>query len=252
MTITLADLVEVARQKTAADRARVPATELVAQLRDSGALQRPAGRLATALRADGIQVIAEVKGASPLAGQLRTDYAPGAIAAEYVAGGAAAISVLTEPTYFGGSLEALREVADRVVIPVLRKDFIVESYLIADVLEPSLLNDLVAEAHELRLDALVEVHCPASVAAAVASGSGLIGVNNRDLDTMKVDWHHALGVVGELPTSVVRVAESGITTGEQLTRLESAGYDAALIGSSLMSAESPGAALTALLREART
>lgn len=264
MTVTLEKLVRIARQKTAADRARVPAAELAARVRDSDARSRPAGRLVAALKANAIQVIAEIKGASPLAGQLRSDYAPDKIAAEYAAGGAAAISVLTEETYFGGSLDALRRVADRVVLPVLRKDFIVESYpiqqaalagasavlLIAEVLEPSHLRELVAEAHELRLDALVEVHRRDSIAAAIASGCGLIGVNNRDLDTMRVDWHHALAMIDELPPSTVRVAESGISTGEQLARLQSAGYDAALIGSSLMTADSPGAALTALVREA--
>lgn len=263
MTITLDQLVEVARAKAAADRATLPAAELRARLGDAGALGRRPGRLASALRRDGMMVIAEVKGASPVAGELRGSYDPATIARQYEAAGAAAVSVLTEETYFGGSLRALEQVVAAVQIPVLRKDFIVEAYqieqaalagasavlLIAEALTATSLAELVAVAHECRLDAMVEVHRRASVASAVAAGSGIIGVNNRNLESMTVDWRYALELIADLPSDVVRVAESGISTSDQLAELAGAGYDAALVGSSLMAADEPGHALRLLLGE---
>lgn len=266
MTITLERLVEVARAKAATDREALPSEDLVARLHRSGALDRSPGRLVSALRGDGIAVVAEVKGASPVCGQLRVDYDAATIARQYEAAGAAAISVLTEETYFGGSLAALEQVAAAVRIPVLRKDFIVEPYqvqqaalagasavlLIAEVLTPTELTHLVAVAHEIRLDAMVEVHRQESVAAAVAAGSGIIGVNNRNLETMTVDWRYALGFAAALPADAVRVAESGISERAQLVELAGAGYDAALIGSSLMTAADPGSALRDLLGEGVT
>ncbi len=266
MTISLEKLVEVAREKTAADRLELSASDLAARVADCGALERRGGRLVAALQPKGIHVIAEVKGASPVAGRLRADYDPVAIASEYQAAGAAAISVLTEETYFGGSLAALESIAAAVDIPVLRKDFIVESYqlqqaalagaaavlLIAEVLTPAQLQELTAEAHALRLDALVEIHRSTSIPRAHAAGSGILGVNNRDLDTMEVDWHHAIDVASDLPEATVLVAESGLSSGAQLRQLHGAGYDAALVGSSLMSAPEPGAALQTLLAEARS
>jgi len=130
VTITLDRLVEVARVKTAADRETLPSEDLLARIRETGALDRRPGRLVSALRRDDIAVIAEVKGASPVTGQLRAGYDAAAIARQYEAAGAAAVSVLTEATYFGGSLESLEQVAAAVQIPVMRKDFIVEPYQI--------------------------------------------------------------------------------------------------------------------------
>jgi indole-3-glycerol phosphate synthase len=259
--ITLDHLVEVAREKMDADRRQLSAPELRALLDDSGALQRPAGRLAQSLGGPGTRVIAEVKGASPVSGTIRAGYDPAAIAREYEAGGAAAISVLTEEMYFGGSLAALAAVAEGVTIPVLRKDFIVDPYqieqaalagasavlLIAEVLTAEQLADLVGVAHACRLDALVEIHTPALLPAAEAAGSGLIGVNNRNLATMTVDWRYAIEVAPLLPPGVIKVAESGIATAPQLAALIAAGYDAALVGSSLMAAGAPRLALRALL-----
>ncbi len=263
MTITLERLVEVARAKVAVDRETLPAEDLLVRIRQSGALDRRPGRLVSALRRDGMAVIAEIKGASPVTGQLRAGYDNATIARQYEAAGAAAISVLTEETYFGGSLDALEQDVEAVQIPVLRKDFIVEPYqiqqaalagasavlLIADVLPATDLRELVAVAHEYRLDAMVEVHRRDSIAAASAAGSGLIGVNNRNLDTMTVDWRYALEVASALPADAVRVAESGISAPGQLTELVAAGYDAALVGSSLMAAADPGQALRVLLQE---
>ena len=264
MTITLNKLVDVARAKAAADREVLSSTELLTRLRDLGMLDRPGGRLATALGNEGIAVIAEVKGASPVTGELRTGYDPAAVARQYEAAGGAAVSVLTEETYFGGSLEALDSVATAIDLPVLRKDFIVEAYqihqaalagaaavlLIAEVLTANELADLVGVASECGLDAMVEVHRLESIAPAAASGSGIIGVNNRNLETMVVDWRYSLEVAEALPEDVLRVAESGIAQPSQLSALAAAGYDAALVGSSLMTSADPGSALRSLLGEA--
>ena len=261
MTITLELLVDTARHKMEADRRAVSPDELAARMRSSGALEREPGRFATALRGGGTRIIAEVKGASPVDGPIREGYEPAMIACEYEGAGAAAISVLTEETYFGGSLDALHEVAAAVSLPVLRKDFIVDSYqiyqaavagaaavlLIAEAMPPAQLADLVGVARECMLDALVEVHSAASIPAAVATGSGMIGVNNRNLTTMKVNWKHALEVAPMLPPDWLKVAESGISSPGQVAAVGVAGYDAALVGSSLMSAPVPADALRALL-----
>jgi len=259
--ITLDLLVDTARQKTAADRAVTPPAELQARLRSSSALDLPAGRLRRALSGDGMSVIAEVKGASPLSGPLRTPFDPVDLACCYVGAGAAAVSVLTEETFFAGSLAHLASVAAAVELPVLRKDFIVEGYqieqaalagaaavlLIAEALEPSQLEDLVGLAHQLRLDALVELHDSDSVAAVVAAGSNLIGVNNRDLRSMRVDWRHSLRVAEQLPADSVWVSESGIRSAGELRELEAAGYHAVLVGTSLVRATDPATALQRLL-----
>lgn len=261
MTITLERLVEVARAKATADRQVLSAPELAARLRDVGAFERSPGRLAAALRGEGISVLAEVKGASPVAGQLRDGYDAAVIARQYEAAGASAVSVLTEETYFKGSLQALEEVAAAVAAPVLRKDFIVEAYqihqaalagaaavlLIAEVLAPAELADLVGVAHECGLDAMVEVHRLDSIPAAEQAGGGIIGVNNRNLETMAVDWRYSLEVSAALPTDVVRVTESGISRHSQMEELAAAGYDAALVGSSLMTSDDPSRALRDLL-----
>lgn len=268
MSITLQQLIETARATTARDRGLVPEAELERRLElvrarrpDGRVPAANAGRLRAALRGQSMQVIAEVKGASPVTGTLRADLQPRALAASYAEAGAAAVSVLTEERFFGGSMQHLREVAEQVAVPVLRKDFIVEPYqvrqaalagaaavlLIAEALTADELAELVAVAHGLGLDALVEIHAAVSIPAAVDAGSGLIGVNNRDLQTMQVDWRHALEVSDQLPADVVRVAESGIERREQMVALREAGYDAALVGTSLVKAADPAAALRRLL-----
>ena len=259
MTITLEQLVRTARATAARDRRRLPERELVARLREAPARRR--GRFRDALRGPGLSVIAEVKGASPLEGRLRADLEPVTLARAYAAAGAAAVSVLTEERYFGGALAHLQRVAAAVPLPALRKDFVVEPYqvyqaalagaaavlLIADALEAEALRELVALAHACGLDALVEVHDAGAAARAAASGSDLIGVNNRDLRTMRVRWRHCLEVADALPDGVVTVAESGLSEAAQLRAVAAAGYDAVLIGSALVSAPDPGARLRALL-----
>ncbi len=263
MTITLRQLVEGARATLERDRARCPDPELQARLRDREGEAGAAQRLRRALGGPRLDVIAEIKGASPLAGTLQASLEPAALARAYCEAGAAAVSVLTEERHFAGHLDHLRAAAAAVTQPVLRKDFIIDPYqirqaalagaaavlLIAEALSAEQLQDLVGVAHELHLDALVEVHATTSLAAAVASGSGLVGVNNRNLETMEVDWHHCLNIAADLPDDVIRVAESGLGRARQLRQVHAAGYDAVLIGTALVSASEPGTALRRLRSE---
>lgn len=261
MTVTLAQLVEGARVTAERDRHQMPDAELRSRLRDSDIASLPGGRIRAALATPGLQVIAEVKGASPVDGILRDRLDPASLARTYAQAGAAAISVLTEESFFAGRLSHLQTVAGSVSVPVLRKDFITDAYqvrqaalagaagvlLIAETLESKQLVDLVGVCHELRLDALVEIHGLASLPAAGACGSGLLGVNNRNLDTMEVDWRHCLQVASELPAEAIRVAESGIADADQLAEVVAAGYDAVLIGTSLVTSADPGDKLRSLL-----
>ncbi len=210
--------------------------------------------------ARGPRIIAEVKRRSPSKGAIREGADPVAIARAYEAGGAAAISVLTDARSFGGSLGDLEAVRAAVGLPVLRKDFIIDEYqllesalagadavlLIARALPGDTLPRLLGEAAALDLEALVEVHDEAEMAAAAAAGAAVIGINNRDLGTFAVDP----GVTGRLarlaPPGVVIVSESGIATAADLRSLAAAGAKAFLVGESLMRAEDPAAALRAL------
>ena len=216
-------------------------------------------------RRDRVNVIAECKRRSPSRGVLRADYDPVAIARGYSDGGAAAISVLTEPTFFDGSLEHLVAVRKETAQPILRKDFIVSRYqilesraagadailLIAAALTPPVLKELHTTATDAGLDVLVEVHALGEIEAAVAAGAEIIGVNNRNLRTLAVDTEVSDRARALIPERVVAVAESGLKTGDDLRRLQGAGYDAFLIGERFMTARDPGGALADLLRDAR-
>ena len=206
------------------------------------------------------RIIAECKRRSPSRGILRADYEPAAHARAYEAGGAAAISVLTEPTFFDGSLDHLAAVRAAVTIPVLRKDFVVTDYqvheaasrgadavlLIVSALSPSDLARLLGVARSLSLSALVEVHDAAEIRVAVDAGADVIGVNSRNLRTLAVDMDILDQAARHLPPSVVAVAESGIRSGDDLRRLAAAGYHAFLVGERLIAEADPGAALEAL------
>ncbi len=212
---------------------------------------------------DGIRVIAECKRRSPSRGVLRSNFDPAAIALGYQAAGAAAISVLTEPAFFDGELDHLRSVRAAVMLPVLRKDFVVTEYqvlearaigadavlLIVAALDDPDLRRLLGAARTLGLAALVEVHDETELARAVDSGADVIGVNNRNLRTLEVDLDASVSLVAKIPQRVVAVAESGIRTSDDLTMLRGAGYDACLVGESLLTTEDPGAALAVLIRE---
>lgn len=260
MKIRLAELVAAARDTTKRRRARRAEAGLRA---DAEAIGKGdgAGRLHAALAEAGVAIIAEVKGASPLRGPLRQPFEPVAIAREYEESGAAAVSVLTEEHFFAGSIDHLEAVSAAIALPTLRKDFVTEPYqifaaavagaggvlLIAEVLEGGALAELVEAAGSVGLDALVEFHRPSLLAAAVGAGSGIVGVNNRDLDTMEVDFEHALALAPELPAGLIAVAESAVSGPDDVVRVGRAGYRAVLVGTALMTAESPGAKLRELV-----
>lgn len=228
------------------------------------AFHAPTLSLARALRRpDGPAFIAECKRASPSEGLLRREYDPAAIAQQYRVAAAAAVSVLTEPTHFKGSLEHLAAARQAVDLPLVRKDFVVDPYqltearaygadavlLIAAALDPNLLHDLLDAAEALGLGVLVEVHDPAELDALDLDRVSVLGVNSRDLATFDVDLGRAETVFSVLPERIVRVAESGIRTADDTARLRAAGADAFLVGSAFMRAPDPGRALAALRRE---
>ena len=212
-------------------------------------------------RTDRVNVIAECKRRSPSRGVLRAVYDPIAIAQAYSSGGAAAISVLTEPTFFDGALEHLIAVRAAVATPLLRKDFIVSEYqllearaagadavlLIVAALMRSELHRLSAAARALGLDTLVEVHTAGELTIAIDAGADVIGVNNRNLKTLVVDVHASEELMARMPSHVVAVSESGLTSAEDIKHLRSLGYGAFLIGEHFMTAPEPGRALADLL-----
>lgn len=214
-----------------------------------------------ALRADGISVIAEVKRSSPSKGALAEISDPAALAVEYAAGGATAISVLTEKRRFNGSLDDLRAVRGRVEVPVLRKDFIVSSYqlwearaagadmalLIVAALEQEALVSLIERAESIGLTPLVEVHDADEARRAVDAGAKLVGVNNRDLKTLEIDMATFGRVAPVIPDAVVRVAESGVSGPHDVIEFARAGADAVLVGETLVTGGDPRASVADLV-----
>jgi indole-3-glycerol phosphate synthase len=215
---------------------------------------------------NGPAIIAELKKASPSKGLIRAAFHPPELACELEQAGAAALSVLTDEEFFQGSLDYLRQASGATSLPCLRKDFMVDEFqilearahcadailLIVAALEQ---KDLVAFARRAQahgLDVVCEVHDEAELQRALDAGCDLIGVNSRDLKTFQVDLATAFRLADRVPPHCLLVAESGIHSGADLTRLRAAGYDAFLIGESLMRAERPGEALKILLEEART
>ena len=212
------------------------------------------------------RVIAECKRRSPSRGVLRQAYDPVAIAKSYERAGAAAVSVLTEPTFFDGALEHLEGVCHAVSIPVLRKDFIVSAYqlhearaagadavlLIVAALEPQALAVLHAQAAAMGLDVLVEVHNVEELSAAVDAGARIVGVNNRNLRTLEVDLRVSETLIARMHRGVVAVSESGLKTAADLVHLRQLGYDAFLIGERFMVDLDPGAQLETLLDHCST
>jgi indole-3-glycerol phosphate synthase len=255
----LATIVAGTRHSVAAREAKEPLTVLAER---AGAMPSTAGRFSGALsRPDQVNVIAECKRRSPSRGVLRADYDPVAIATGYEAAGAAAISILTEPTFFDGSLEHLSAVRAAVGIPILRKDFIVSEYqlleakaagadailLIVAALRPVELKVLHDHARRHGLDALVEVHDAHELAIALDAGARIVGVNNRNLRTLEVDVHASDTLIAQIPPNVIAVSESGLKTADDLTRLRALGYRGFLIGERFMTAPDPGIALQGLL-----
>jgi indole-3-glycerol phosphate synthase len=214
---------------------------------------------------EGIAIIAELKKASPSRGLIREKFRPAELAAELEQAGAAALSVLTDEQFFQGSLDYLREASASSSLPCLRKDFIVDEFqileakanradavlLIVAALEQKELVALVEIAQSHGLDSLCEIHDEVELQRALDAGCDLIGVNSRNLRTFEVNLQTAFRLVEKVPSSCLRVAESGIQSGADLARLRSAGYDAFLIGESLMKAKRPGEELAKLMNEAR-
>ena len=205
-------------------------------------------RLQKALRPDGINIIAEIKRASPSKGIINSEIDPAQLAAEYQAGGAAAISVLTEEEYFKGSFEDLKAVRAKVTMPILRKDFIVDEIqiletaaagadavlLIVAALSPEELARLYAFTAELAMDALVEVHSAAEMQIAAELGAAVIGINNRNLNTLEVSLDTSREMINNRPKGALMVAESGLSTAGDLRELRQLGFDGFLIGEALM------------------
>jgi indole-3-glycerol phosphate synthase len=258
---------DVLRAILAATRAIVEARKAacpIERLAAAAEARSPRGRelLQRLARSGSLNVIAECKRRSPSRGVLRRDYDAAGIAAGYETHGAAAISVLTEPTFFDGSLDDLEDVRARVGIPVLRKDFIVDVYqlveakaagadavlLIVAALGDECLRELHAAARSLGLAALVEVHSREELGRALAVEADLIGVNSRDLRSLRVDRDVAGNLIDAVPDEVVAVAESGLGSHDDLRRLHDRGYDAFLVGERLVSSPDPGRALGELLR----
>jgi indole-3-glycerol phosphate synthase len=251
------------RAAVAAAKAAVP----LAELERRAAEHRPRGWAAALRRAaaSGPAVIAEIKKASPSKGLIRADFDVEALARSYQAGGAAVLSVLTDEPFFQGSLRNLELASKAVRLPCLRKDFMVDEYqiaearahradailLIAAALTGAEMQRFATVARGMDLDVLVEVHTGEELdrvlEALGETGADAIGVNNRNLKTFAVSLETSLTLVERIPASVVRVAESGIVTSADLARLRAAGFDAFLIGESLMRQADPGAALAELL-----
>jgi indole-3-glycerol phosphate synthase len=254
----LENITAAKRREIAERRTRTPEAELGRRLADAP----PVRDFFSALAGDGpIRLIAEVKKASPSAGVIRADFDPVSIARIYADHGASCISVLTDEPFFQGSLDHLAGVRAAVPLPVLRKDFILDSYqvlearaagadavlLIAECLDDCNLRKLHNEIIDLGMTPLVELYEPANLSRVVEAGAALIGVNNRDLHTFTVDLEHSLRLRREAPEDCVFVSESGIKTRQDVERLQAAGVHAILVGETLMREPDIGAAVDRLL-----
>ena len=261
---SLAPIVDRVRAALARGAARAPEAVWAAAEAATGR-ERPRSLVAAVRRPAGLAVIAEMKRRSPSAGSLCPDLDPAALAARYTAAGAAALSVLTEPSAFGGRLEDLslaRAATDR---PCLRKDFVVDPVQVAEaraagadavllivaVLGAAGLPACLAAADRLQMDALVEVHTAAEVAVALAAGARLLGINNRDLQTLRTDLGTTERLRPAVPPELAVVAESGIRGAADAARMRAAGADAILVGEGLLRAPDPGLACAALVAAGR-
>lgn len=257
-TDILTTIMQHKRLEVAAQQARIPASRL-----EQAIAQQPATRsMSRSLRAARAGIIAEFKRRSPSRGWICREAKVADIIPQYAQGGAAALSVLTDKEFFGGSLDDLREARSLCQLPILRKDFICTEYqllearaagadavlLIAAVLTPAVCCRLTAQAHDLGLEVLLELH-DASEVACLEAGPDMVGVNNRHLGTFHTDVNHALTLAGKLPEKSLKVAESGITTATELQHLKQAGFDGFLIGSALMDAPQPQLQLQKLLSQ---
>ena len=250
-------IIEACRARLARRKRDVP----VGLLRRAAETAPPARDFVGALSRDAMNVIAELKKASPSRGVLRSDFQPLALATGFERAGAAALSVLTEEDFFQGSLDHLVTVSKGVALPVLRKDFIMDSWqiwearaagadsflLIVALLDVTALHDLLALGRGLGMEALVEVHSRAELQCALDAGGRVLGVNNRDLRTFDISLETSLALIDSVPDDCIAVSESGLRTAADLRRLRAAGFDAFLIGESLMVEQDPADTLSRLL-----
>jgi indole-3-glycerol phosphate synthase len=262
----LDDILKRTRADLEDRRARAPLSEVKARCRDQtpprnffGAIRREAGQ--EGRRSGPIRVVAEVKKASPSRGVIRADFAPADLARAYARGGAHAISVLTDAPFFQGSLAHLTAVREAVDLPILRKDFHVDSYqlwearaagadailLIAAALSPPEFADLLSLSRDLKLAALAEVHTRQELETVLQSGAELVGINNRDLKSFEVSLEATFGLLASVPAEVVLLSESGISHADQVARLASAGVDGILVGEGLLRHPDVGSALQRLV-----
>jgi indole-3-glycerol phosphate synthase len=264
MPVTLVAIVAAARQRLSLRRAQ---TDLHA-LDGAAARHTPRGFRAKLEHTSrhGIAVIAELKKASPSKGLIREDFRPAALARELQEAGAAALSVLTDEEFFQGSLDYLLEASNATPLPCLRKDFIIDEFqivearayqadailLIVAALTDKELRSLAASASSNGLDVLCEAHDEHELERALDAGCDLIGINNRNLRTFEVTLDTAFKLADKIPSHCLRVAESGIFGGADVARLRMAGYEAFLIGESLMKEKHPGDTLAQLLEEAKS
>jgi indole-3-glycerol phosphate synthase len=257
----MSDILEqiVSRKRERLEEAKRKAS--LKELRASAPTTVGAGRFISVLQHDSVNVIAEIKRRSPSKGVIRENFNPVAIARNYSANGAAALSVLTEEDFFGGSLEDLQAVRDVAPLPLLRKDFIFDEYqlyeamhagaaavlLIAAILDGDQIRDLMQVATWLGLDALVEIHDREELDKVLKYDLRLLGVNNRNLRTFETTLDTSLELAADLPKTITLVSESGIRTREDIDRLRKAGFHAFLIGEELLKAEDEGKALKNLI-----
>ena len=255
----LAEIAKKAKTRVEEGKRRMPLYAL-RKTAEAAANKRVPLAFENALRGGDISFICEVKRASPSKGLIAEAFPYLEIAREYEGAGAAAISCLTEPYWFRGSDEYLREISSDVKIPVLRKDFTVDEYmiyaasalgasavlLIVSLLDGARLRDYIALAYELNLSALVEVHDEAETEHALSSGARIIGVNNRSLKTFTVDMSTSFRLRPLVPREILFVSESGIKSSADIAKLRECGADAVLVGESLMRASDKRAALAAL------
>jgi len=261
MTDTLATICDRRRQTVARAKAKISLADIEASAHEAP----PPRGLIDALHARNLAgeagIIAEIKRASPSAGLIRADFDPAAIARDYAAGGAAALSVLTEPDWFQGDPAHLKAAREAVPLPILRKDFMIDPYqcvearamgadcilIIMASVSDAQAAELEAAARDWGMDALIEVHDEAELDRALALEADLIGVNNRNLKTLEVSLETSLRLANRIPPGVLAVSESGIRTSDDVARLRDAGYQAFLVGTSLMKQGDPGKALAELL-----
>jgi len=259
--VILTRIVENKKEEVARQRRILPSEELRRMLAD----RPPTRDFAAALQGPGCAVIAEVKRSSPSKGLIREDFDPVEIAGLYAKNGASAVSILTERKFFGGETAYVPRIRKAVNLPLLRKDFIIDAYqvsetrvlgadallLIARLLEAGELLEFIGFASELGLAALVEVHDESDVEKALSGGGGVVGINNRDLETFRTDLEVSTRLARLVPEGVTIVSESGINSRQDIERLMEAGIHSFLVGESLMREPDIGKKLRELLGQDR-